>query len=136
MTITRTRPRISLSAGAKKTNLTPQGLLKILVRTDSAIREDGRWYADPSIIDQIATARRVLGIEKSRQGDKRLNRIAKRPVAASPPFELKKPVRAVSKRERRSAGLGGQSCRDNSGTAAGDEDRRLQPPPALSEIRK
>jgi hypothetical protein len=73
--------RIPLSAGAQRTNLTPQGLLKILLRTDSAIRDDGRWYADPSIIDQIATARRVLGIEKSREGDKRLNRIAKRPVS-------------------------------------------------------
>jgi hypothetical protein len=57
--------RVSLSAGAKQTNLTPQGLLKILHRTNRAIRDDGRWYADQSVIDQIAKARRVLGVDRS-----------------------------------------------------------------------
>ena len=56
------RNKIRLSAGARLTNLTSQGLLKILRRTDSAIRDDGRWYVDPFIIDQIATAQRVLGV--------------------------------------------------------------------------
>lgn len=53
---------VPLSAGARQTDLTPQGLLKILHRTNSAIRDDGRWYADQIVIDQIATARRVLGV--------------------------------------------------------------------------
>ena len=68
MTVTNAprQSRISLSAGARETNLTSQGLLKILRRTDSAIRDDGRWYVDPAIIDQIATARRVLGIDRSK----------------------------------------------------------------------
>jgi hypothetical protein len=66
MPVTGTQPRIPLSAGAQRTNLTSQGLLKILLRTDSAIREDGRWYADPSIIDQIVTARRVLGSARAK----------------------------------------------------------------------
>jgi hypothetical protein len=66
MTVARTRPRISLSVGAKQTGLTPQGLLKILLRTESAIRDDGHWYAEPEIIDQIATARRVLGIDRNK----------------------------------------------------------------------
>jgi hypothetical protein len=56
--------RVSLSAGARQTNLTPQGLLKILHRTNSAIRDDGRWYADQTVIDQIAKARRVLGVDR------------------------------------------------------------------------
>ena len=58
-------PRVSLSAGAKQTNLTPHGLLKILHRTNSAIRDDGHWYADQAVIDQIAKARRVLGFDRN-----------------------------------------------------------------------
>ena len=54
------RRRIPLAAGADRTELTAQGLLKILKRTNSAIRDDGRWYADPAIVEQIAAARRVL----------------------------------------------------------------------------
>jgi hypothetical protein len=65
MTVTTTRPPIALSAGAKQTNLTPQGLLKILKRTASAIRDDGHWYADPERINQIATARQVLGLDRA-----------------------------------------------------------------------
>lgn len=64
MTVTKTRPRTPLSAGAKQANLTPQGLLKILKRTDSAIRDDGHWYVDPERIDQIAAARQVLGLDR------------------------------------------------------------------------
>jgi hypothetical protein len=57
------RQPIKLSAGARRADLTPQGLLKILKRTHSAIRDDGRWYVDPDVIEQIVQARRVLGIE-------------------------------------------------------------------------
>jgi hypothetical protein len=46
--------KIRLSVGARRTNLTSQGLLKILRRTGSAIRDDGRWYVDASVIDKIA----------------------------------------------------------------------------------
>jgi hypothetical protein len=65
MPVTGTQPRIPLSAGAQRTNLTSQGLLKILLRTDSAIRHDGRWYVDPTIIDQIASARQALGLDRN-----------------------------------------------------------------------
>ena len=67
MAVTGTERRISLSAAAQEIKLTSQGLLKILLRTNSAIRNDGRWYVDPSIIDQIATARRVLGIARTQK---------------------------------------------------------------------
>jgi hypothetical protein len=67
MNVTNMLPRIPLSAGARQTNLTSQGLLKILRRTDNAIREDGRWYVDPTIIDKIAAARRALGIDRTKR---------------------------------------------------------------------
>jgi hypothetical protein len=57
--------RISLSGGAQLAGLTPQGLLKILQRTGGAIRDDGRWYAEPERIDQIAVARQVLGLSRN-----------------------------------------------------------------------
>jgi hypothetical protein len=55
---------IPLSQGANKTNLTPPGLLKILQRTGKAIRDDGHWFADPGIVDEIARARQVLGLDR------------------------------------------------------------------------
>jgi hypothetical protein len=69
MPVTKTVSRMPLSVGAKITNLTPQGLLKILRRTNSAIRDDGRWYVDPTIIDQITAARRLLGIDRNKPAD-------------------------------------------------------------------
>ena len=64
MIFANTPGRIPLSAGARQTNLTPTGLLKLLLRTSSAIRDDGRWYVDPAVIEQIAAARRTLGIDR------------------------------------------------------------------------
>ena len=58
------RSPITLSAGARRSNLTSQGLLKILRRTGSAIRDDGRWFVDPNIVEQIVAARRLLGIDR------------------------------------------------------------------------
>lgn len=58
------RPLITLSAGARRTNLTSQGLLKILKRTGCAVRDDGRWFVDPNVVEQIAAARRLLGIDQ------------------------------------------------------------------------
>jgi hypothetical protein len=55
---------IPLAAGARKSNLTSQGLLKILKRTKSAIRNDGRWYVDPGVVEQIVAARRILGVKR------------------------------------------------------------------------
>jgi hypothetical protein len=55
---------IPLSAGARTASLTSQGLLKILKRTNRAIRNDGRWYVDPGVVEQIVAARRVLGVER------------------------------------------------------------------------
>jgi hypothetical protein len=65
MSVKDTPPRVPLSVAAKQTNLTSQGLLKILRRTGSMIRDDGRWYVDPSVVEQIATARRVLGVDRT-----------------------------------------------------------------------
>jgi hypothetical protein len=56
---------IPLPAGARQANLTPPGLLKILKRTGKAIRDDGRWYATPEDVEQIAAARRALGLDRS-----------------------------------------------------------------------
>jgi hypothetical protein len=69
---TRRRNKIRLSAAAQRTNLTSQGLLKILRRTGSAIRDDGRWYVDPAIIDQITKARCVLGFGRTKQTTRKL----------------------------------------------------------------
>jgi len=56
---------IPLPTGARQANLTPPGLLKILKRTGKAVRDDGRWYADSGDVNQIAQARRVLGLDRS-----------------------------------------------------------------------
>jgi hypothetical protein len=77
------RNKIRLSAGARLTNLTSQGLLKILRRTDSAIRDDGRWYVDPLIIDQITTAQRVLGVARTKRS-KRKEKTAIRRTKSGP----------------------------------------------------
>ena len=126
MPVTGTQPRIPLSAGAQRTNLTSQGLLKILLRTDSAIREDGRWYADPSIIDQIVTARRVLGSARTK-GAKRKE---KPPFGGRPPFETSRSggagvrrraatVRRVSEPKRRG---------NSEALASNQPDESLRPP--------
>jgi hypothetical protein len=57
-------PSIPLSAGAREASLTSQGLLKILKRTKSAIRVDGRWFVDPRVVERIVVARRVLGLDR------------------------------------------------------------------------
>jgi hypothetical protein len=44
--------------------LSAQGLLKILKRTNSAIRDDGRWYVLPHVLEQVIQARRILGVER------------------------------------------------------------------------
>lgn len=63
------RTRVPLAVGARRTELTPQGLLKILKRTNSAIRDDGRWFADAAVVDEIARARRVLGLDRDQSVD-------------------------------------------------------------------
>ena len=63
MTTTARAARIKLSEGAQKTNLTPHGLLKILRRTKNAIRDDGHWFVYPEVIEQIAAARQILGLD-------------------------------------------------------------------------
>jgi hypothetical protein len=57
---------VPIRIGAERLGLTPAGLLKILRRTNSALRDDGRWFAAISTIDQIENARRVLGLSRSR----------------------------------------------------------------------
>jgi hypothetical protein len=58
------RRPIPLSAGARITSLTSQGLLKILKRTGCAIRDDGHWFVDSDVAERIVQARRILGIER------------------------------------------------------------------------
>jgi hypothetical protein len=55
---------VPIRIGAERLGLTPAGLLKILRRTNSALRDDGRWFAATTTIDQIENARRVLGLDK------------------------------------------------------------------------
>ena len=57
--------RVSLPEAAREAHLTPPGMLKILKRTGKAIRDDGRWYATPEDVEQIAAARRALGLDRS-----------------------------------------------------------------------
>jgi hypothetical protein len=59
--------RISVPDGARKADLTAQGLLKILKRTGSLIRDDGRWYCDPQFVNQVIEARRILGIDRAKK---------------------------------------------------------------------
>ena len=59
-------PSVPIRIGAERLGLTPAGLLKILRRTNSAIRDDGRWFAATATIDQIENARRILGLSRSR----------------------------------------------------------------------
>jgi hypothetical protein len=68
MTVTTTPRRISLSAGAREAGLTSQGLLKILKRTGCAIRNDGRWFVEPGVVERIVAARRVLGTDRNYSG--------------------------------------------------------------------
>jgi hypothetical protein len=57
---------VPIRVGAERLGLTPAGLLKILRRTNSALRDDGRWFAKATTIDEIENARRVLGLSRSR----------------------------------------------------------------------
>ena len=52
---------------APTNKLTPPGLLKILQRTGKAIRDDGHWFADPAIVEEIAKARQVLGLSQGKR---------------------------------------------------------------------
>ena len=60
-------PLIPLARGADIAELTPPGLLKILPRTGNAIRDDGHWYADPAVVEEIARARQVLGLSRGKR---------------------------------------------------------------------
>jgi hypothetical protein len=57
---------VPIRIGAERLGLTSAGLLKILRRTNSALRDDGRWFAATTTIDQIENARRILGLSRSR----------------------------------------------------------------------
>ena len=125
----RRRNKIRLSDGARQTNLTSQGLLKILRRTGSAIRDDGRWYVDPSIIDQIATAHRVLGFDRA----KRSKRKETPPVGERPLFGIS---RSGGAGVRRRAAVVRQASerkpRGNSEPLASNQaDDSQQPPQAI-----
>ena len=61
-----TANRIALPVAAQQVKLTAQGLLKILQRTGNTIRDDGRWYVDPEVVDRIIAARQTLGLAADR----------------------------------------------------------------------
>jgi hypothetical protein len=61
-----TANRIALPVAAQQVKLTSQGLLKILQRTGNTIRDDGRWYVDPEVVDRIIAARQTLGLAADR----------------------------------------------------------------------
>jgi hypothetical protein len=56
--------RIPLPVAAGRLGLTRHGLLKILKRTQSAIRDDGRWFVLPETVEQLLSARRALGLDR------------------------------------------------------------------------
>jgi hypothetical protein len=58
---------IKLHDAAREADLSPHGLLKILKRTGSVIRDDGRWYVLPDVLAQVIQARRILGIGAAKQ---------------------------------------------------------------------
>ena len=55
--------RISLRAAAARLEMLPLGLQKLLARTNSLIRDDGRWFVDIAIIAKVQEARAVLGLK-------------------------------------------------------------------------
>ena len=53
---------VPLQNAARELGLTGHGLLKLLQRTNSAIRSDGHWYVHRETLVAVAAARRALGI--------------------------------------------------------------------------
>ena len=60
-----TTKRVPLQNAARELGLTGHGLLKLLQRTNSAIRNDGHWYVHPETLASVAAARRTLGIART-----------------------------------------------------------------------
>jgi hypothetical protein len=59
-----TAERVPLQKAARELGLTGHGLLKLLQRTNSAIRSDGHWYVHRETLVAVAAARRALGIAR------------------------------------------------------------------------
>jgi hypothetical protein len=57
--------RVPLQVAARELGLTGHGLLKLLKRSDAAIRDDGHWYVLAEKLETIAAARRTLGIDRA-----------------------------------------------------------------------
>jgi hypothetical protein len=53
--------RVPLVAAAAAIGMSPNGLFYILQKTNSAIRDDGRWYCTVGTIERIRKARSDLG---------------------------------------------------------------------------
>jgi hypothetical protein len=58
-------PCVPLVIAAAELSLSPNGLLYILRKTKSAIRDDGRWYVKRSEVLKIEKARRDLGLGRN-----------------------------------------------------------------------
>jgi len=54
---------IPIGKAAKDIGMTRHGLRAILLRTGKGIRRDGRWFVQTETRDQLAAARRVLGLK-------------------------------------------------------------------------
>jgi hypothetical protein len=59
-----TAERVPLQNAARELGLTGHGLLKLLQRTNSAIRNDGHWYVHRELLASVAAARRTLGLTR------------------------------------------------------------------------
>ena len=57
--------RVPLQNAARELGLTGHGLLKLLQRTNSAIRNDAHWYVHRETLASVAAARRTLGIDRT-----------------------------------------------------------------------
>lgn len=55
--------RIPLRTAATHLEMSPLGLQKLLARTNSLIRDDGRWFVSIALIAKIQEARTVLGLK-------------------------------------------------------------------------
>jgi hypothetical protein len=66
--------RVPLVAAAAAIGMSPNGLFYILQKTNSAIRDDGRWYCTVATIERIRKARRDVGTPiKAQQRSGRVN---------------------------------------------------------------
>jgi hypothetical protein len=80
-----TQSRLPLVPAAKRANLTPAGLLKILRRSRLAIRDDGKWFVNESDLDVVIAARRTLGLARCQPARPIRQKVWAEPASSSRP---------------------------------------------------